>query len=44
MVYVIENGKPVERLVEIGIQGSTYAEVKSGLQAGEQVATSSIDN
>ena len=39
IVYVMENGVPTERVVEIGIQDTLYAEVLSGLEAGETVVT-----
>lgn len=39
IVYVLENGVPTERVVEIGIQDTLYAEVLSGLEAGETVVT-----
>jgi multidrug efflux pump subunit AcrA (membrane-fusion protein) len=39
VVTVIQNGQQVEREVEIGLQNDTYAEVKSGLEAGEIVVT-----
>lgn len=39
VVTVIQNGGQVERKVEIGLQNDTYAEVKSGLEAGEIVVT-----
>lgn len=39
IVAVLQNGKQVERQVEIGLQNDTYAEVKSGLEAGEIVVT-----
>jgi multidrug efflux pump subunit AcrA (membrane-fusion protein) len=38
-VTVIQNGQQVEREVEIGLQNDTYAEVRSGLAAGEIVVT-----
>ena len=38
-LFVLENGKPRLRVVEVGIQDSVYAEIKSGLQAGEVVTT-----
>lgn len=38
-VFVIENGQPRLRVVEVGIQDSVYAEIKSGLNAGESVST-----
>ena len=39
IVYVMENGVPTQRVVEIGIQDTLYAEVLSGLEAGETVVT-----
>jgi multidrug efflux pump subunit AcrA (membrane-fusion protein) len=36
-VTVIQNGQQAEREVTIGLKNDTYAEVKSGLQAGEIV-------
>jgi HlyD family secretion protein len=39
IVYLMKNGKPVEQEVEIGIQDILYAEVKSGLKAGDVVLT-----
>ena len=38
-VFVVENGTPTLRIVEIGIQDLLYAEVKSGLSAGDIVTT-----
>ena len=38
-VFVIEDGKPKLRVIEVGIQDLFYAEVKSGLEAGEVVST-----
>jgi len=38
-VYVLENGEQVKRVVEIGLQDTLYAEVLSGLSAGETVVT-----
>ena len=38
-VFVMENGEPVVRTVEVGIIDSYYAEIKAGLQAGEIVTT-----
>jgi multidrug efflux pump subunit AcrA (membrane-fusion protein) len=38
-VFVMENGIPTLRTVEIGIQDTLYAEVKSGLEAGDIVTT-----
>ncbi len=39
VVTAIQNGQQVEREIEIGLQNDTYAEVKSGLEAGEIVVT-----
>jgi multidrug efflux pump subunit AcrA (membrane-fusion protein) len=38
-VTVLQNGEQVERVVEIGLQNDTYAEVISGLELGETVVT-----
>jgi HlyD family secretion protein len=38
-VFVVENGEPTLRVVEVGLQDITYAEILSGLQAGETVTT-----
>lgn len=38
-VTVLQNGKQMERAVEIGLQNDTFAEVKAGLQARESVVT-----
>lgn len=38
-LFVIENGQPVFRSVEVGLQDVTTAEIVSGLQAGETVST-----
>ena len=35
----MENGKPTVRAVEVGIQDLVYAEIKSGLNAGDIVTT-----
>lgn len=42
-VFVIENGTPISRVVEIGLQDQLYAEVKSGLKAGDVVSTSPVN-
>jgi RND family efflux transporter MFP subunit len=39
VVTVLQNGQPSEREVELGLQTETYAEIKSGLEAGEIVVT-----
>ncbi|MFZ5818339.1 MAG: efflux RND transporter periplasmic adaptor subunit [Chloroflexota bacterium] len=38
-VFVVEGEKLRLRVIEVGLQGQLYAEVKSGLQAGEVVST-----
>jgi multidrug efflux pump subunit AcrA (membrane-fusion protein) len=38
-VYVVENNEPTLRMVEVGLRGQVYVEVKSGLEAGEVVVT-----
>ena len=38
-VTVVQNGQQVEREITIGLKNDTYAEVKSGLEAGEIVVT-----
>lgn len=42
-VFVIEDGKPKLRVIEVGIQDLFYAEVKSGLEAGEVVSTGLVE-
>jgi multidrug efflux pump subunit AcrA (membrane-fusion protein) len=42
IVYLMKNGEPVEQAVEIGLQDILYAEVKSGLEAGDVVLTDPI--
>lgn len=44
MVYLMKNGEPVEQEVEIGLQDILYAEVKSGLEAGDVVLTNAALN
>jgi RND family efflux transporter MFP subunit len=39
VVYLIQNGKPVEQQVELGLQDILNAEVKSGLKPGDVVLT-----
>ena len=38
-VFVLDNGKPSLRVVEVGIQDSLDAEIKAGLEPGETVTT-----
>ena len=42
-VFVVENGTPKLRVVEIGLQDIFYAEVLSGLEAGEVVSTGLVE-
>jgi len=42
-VFVLENGSPRLRIVEIGLMDFTYAEVKSGLQLGDTVTTGIVE-
>ena len=38
-VFVMENGEPKLRMVEVGIMDFSFAEILSGLEAGEEVTT-----
>ena len=42
-VYVIENGKAALRVVETGLEGEDYIEIRSGLKEGESVILSPND-
>jgi RND family efflux transporter MFP subunit len=42
-VYVIENGKAVERIVKAGASDGDLVEIVEGMKAGETVATSNLD-
>jgi len=42
-VFVMENGKPVLKTVEVGLQDDTYAEIKSGVNAGDVVTTGIVE-
>jgi HlyD family secretion protein len=42
-VFVMENGEPKMRVVEVGIMDYTYAEILSGLEAGETVTTGIVE-
>ena len=42
-VFVIEDGKPKLRVVEIGLQDLFYAEVLSGLEPGDVVSTGLVE-
>jgi multidrug efflux pump subunit AcrA (membrane-fusion protein) len=42
-VFVVEDGKPKLRVIEVGIQDLFYAEVKSGLEEGALVSTGLVE-
>ncbi len=42
-VFVMENGSPVVRAVVVGLKDDTYAEIKSGLKAGDVVTTGVVE-
>ena len=42
-VFLINNNTAYQKEIAIGIQEGNLVEVKSGLQAGEEIATSGID-
>ncbi len=42
-VFVMENGEPKLRVVEVGLMDFTYAEIISGLSLGEQVTTGIVE-
>ena len=42
-VFVIENGKAVERIVKTGLEDGELIEITEGVNEGEQVATSNAD-
>ncbi len=42
-LFVMENGSPRLRVVEVGLQDITYAEITSGLEAGETVTTGIVE-
>jgi len=42
-VFVMENGKPVLRVVEVGLMDVTSAEIVSGVEAGETVTTGIVE-
>ena len=39
MVFVLEDGKVRLRAIEVGLKDQTYAQITSGLEAGEVVTT-----
>jgi RND family efflux transporter MFP subunit len=42
-VFVMKNGKPTLTTVEVGLQDDTYAEIKSGVNAGDVVTTGVVE-
>ena len=42
-VFVMENGTPKLRVVEVGLQDITYAEIRSGIEVGEIVTTGMVE-
>jgi HlyD family secretion protein len=42
-VFVMENGEPTLRLVNVGLMDFTFAEILSGVEAGETVTTGIVD-
>jgi RND family efflux transporter MFP subunit len=42
-VFVVEEGKPRMRMVEVGLMDLTYAEIRSGLQVGDTVSTGIVE-
>lgn len=42
-VFVMEDGEPKLRFVEVGLMDFTYAEVTSGLEAGEVITTGIVE-
>lgn len=41
--FVLENGSPRLRVVDVGLQDITHAEIKSGIEAGETVTTGIVE-
>jgi multidrug efflux pump subunit AcrA (membrane-fusion protein) len=42
-VFVMENGTPTFKTVEVGLMDYTYAEIKSGLNEGDVVTTGIVE-
>ena len=42
-VFVMAGGKPTLTVVEVGLQDDTYAEIKSGVKAGDVVTTGVVE-
>ena len=44
IVYLLENGKPAEQSVEVGLMDYTYAQILSGLSLGQEVVTQIVES
>ena len=42
-VFVMENGVPKLKVVEVGLMDFTFAEIKSGLNLGDEVTTGIVE-
>ena len=42
-VQILENGKPANQTVEVGVSDSTYTEITSGLTEGQEVITRTVN-
>jgi RND family efflux transporter MFP subunit len=42
-VFVVENGEPTLRMVEVGLMDFSFAEITSGVAAGEEVTTGIVE-
>lgn len=42
-VFVVENGEPKMRVVEVGLVGISFAEITSGLKVGETISTGIVE-
>lgn len=42
-VFVMENGEPTLRMVEVGLMDFSFAEILSGVEAGEEVTTGIVE-
>jgi hypothetical protein len=42
-LFVMQNGSPRLRVVEVGLKDITYAEIISGVDAGETVTTGIVE-
>jgi HlyD family secretion protein len=42
-VFVMEDGEPILRIVEVGLMDFTFAEILSGVEAGETVTTGLVE-